>query len=149
MTRDQCQQIYRVRNLPVTENMVCASAPGKDSCFGDSGGALLDASTGVLEGVVSWGLGCADQQFPAVYAAVGRLYDFISREAGQLPGGPGGDKPANPGGNQPTNPDDTQPTNPDGNQPTPGGNPPTNPDNGGNVPFWCSYFPSGWMCFSN
>lgn len=46
--------------------MICVGkrtgAP-KDACQGDSGGPLLN-SNGVQVGVISFGLGCAQQEFP-------------------------------------------------------------------------------------
>jgi trypsin len=55
---------------------LCAAAPGKDSCQGDSGGPVLDA-TGTVVGIVSFGIGCADPQFPGVYARVSTVDTFI------------------------------------------------------------------------
>ncbi|KAI1933727.1 hypothetical protein LOZ66_006372 [Ophidiomyces ophidiicola] len=43
--RSTCQVAYQKLNLPVTENMVCAAEPGKDSCSGDRGGLLYDDAT--------------------------------------------------------------------------------------------------------
>lgn len=56
--------------------MVCAGNGSTDTCQGDSGGPLLvpDLTTGqgfALAGVVSFGNGCADPNFPGVYARVG------------------------------------------------------------------------------
>jgi len=65
----------------ITDVMLCAARDGKDSCQGDSGGPLIiagaDATTDVQIGVVSWGRGCADEDYPGVYARVSQYTDFI------------------------------------------------------------------------
>jgi len=68
--------------------MVCAGVPGggKDSCNGDSGGALVVKKSGKQVGIVSWGIGCAKPDFPGVYANVAEkeMHDFIESEVKQL-----------------------------------------------------------------
>jgi len=55
----------------VTDRMFCAAASGKDSCSGDSGGPIFDASSKVLLGGVSFGQGCAEAGYPGVYSSYG------------------------------------------------------------------------------
>lgn len=47
-----------------SKTMMCAAAPGKDACSGDSGGPLYDAENDAVVGLTSWGVGCADPDYP-------------------------------------------------------------------------------------
>lgn len=71
----KCNRLYEDND--VTENMLCARSQGKDSCQGDSGGPLVHIATGKQIGVVSWGLGCAEFQYPGVYAKIRSEYQWI------------------------------------------------------------------------
>ncbi|KAM6976949.1 trypsin [Aplochiton taeniatus] len=54
----------------ITPNMMCAGSTfgGKDSCQGDSGGPLT--CNGNFEGIVSWGISCANPYYPGVYTKI-------------------------------------------------------------------------------
>lgn len=70
----QCKAWYR---NSITDGMVCAGheAGGRDACQNDSGGPLT--VDGVLVGIVSWGVGCAQARQPGVYARVAYYRDWI------------------------------------------------------------------------
>ena len=57
--------------------MICAGEEGRDSCQGDSGGPMVD-SEGLLIGIVSWGQGCADKDYPGVYTEVSAYITWIN-----------------------------------------------------------------------
>lgn len=73
---DTCEKLYRRNEYGfVPSDMICAGDTrngGEDSCQGDSGGPLLRRSDNrwIQVGIVSWGLGCAREDAPGVYAQV-------------------------------------------------------------------------------
>jgi trypsin len=81
VSREECNEAYAAYG-GITENMICAAVigGGKDACQGDTGGPLV--VDGALVGVVSWGVGCAEENYPRVYSNVARLRDFITEETG-------------------------------------------------------------------
>uniref|UniRef100_A0A3B3XW07 trypsin n=1 Tax=Poecilia mexicana TaxID=48701 RepID=A0A3B3XW07_9TELE len=63
-------------NGRITDRMLCAGYNiGATSEPGDSGGPLV--CNGRAYGVVSWGRGCADAEFPGVYTAVSKFRRWI------------------------------------------------------------------------
>jgi len=75
----------------MTEDAMCAGVDegGKDACQGDSGGPLVTTDednngAATLVGVVSWGYGCAEADYPGVYARVAHFLDWISSNAPDL-----------------------------------------------------------------
>jgi trypsin len=135
----------------ITQNMLCAKANRQDSCQGDSGGPLVTGN-GVQVGVVSWGISCAHDAFPGVYARVSQAYDWIEGEvcrgnnyateagfkcsgsvtvSGSEPN-PSPSKPSGSGGGSKPNPAPSKP------------NPAPSPSGGGGGK--CSKYSNKWDC---
>jgi trypsin len=73
----ECSWLYRQEMI--TSNMFCAGETGRDSCQGDSGGAVVYRNHQI--GIVSWGEGCG-QSFPGVYTNVKKFRNWIMEESG-------------------------------------------------------------------
>jgi trypsin len=59
--------------------MFCAGVTGRDTCQGDSGGAVVYRNRQI--GIVSWGEGCG-RFFPGVYTNVEKFRYWIMQNSG-------------------------------------------------------------------
>lgn len=79
INHEECEEAYS--DHEITSDMICAARLGKDSCQGDSGGPLIlkgsDAANDVQVGIVSWGIGCADEEYPGVYSRISEARPWI------------------------------------------------------------------------
>ncbi|KRT83696.1 Trypsin, partial [Oryctes borbonicus] len=80
VSNSECQSAYGT--YEITDQMLCAGIEGggKDACQDDSGGPLV--VDGVLVGIVSWGIGCAEPEYLGVYSSVPALRSYISEVSG-------------------------------------------------------------------
>ena len=81
----RCGQMNAAIQRELTSNMICAGFQegGTDSCQGDSGGPLVCRSQSnsqqfILQGVVSFGFGCASKNSPGIYAKTSSFVDWIT-----------------------------------------------------------------------
>lgn len=77
--RDKCPSKYAAIGATITDNMFCAAGYGKDTCSGDSGGAIVYKR--IQYGIVSFGLGCARENFPGVYTNLRPLWLWVYKVA--------------------------------------------------------------------
>ena len=86
VSRENCSYSYPGQ---VDDTMICAgrSQGGIDTCQGDSGGPLVCEFDGkwYLEGVTSWGAGCAEAGQPGVYADVRYFKSWIINNMNNSP----------------------------------------------------------------
>ncbi|KAM9305330.1 serine protease 27-like [Gastrophryne carolinensis] len=77
-----CGAMYNSRSYVIQSEKICSGYKNglKDSCQGDSGGPLMCKVQDVWYqiGIVSWGEGCAEPNFPGVYTLVPAYQDWIS-----------------------------------------------------------------------
>lgn len=81
ISKQRCSNAYHsVGGIPVGQLCAGFMAGGKDSCQGDSGGPFN--VNGQLVGIVSWGLGCAEPNYPGVYTDVSYYRQWIKQNSG-------------------------------------------------------------------
>jgi trypsin len=78
---------HRYGSFVISESMMCAARDGADACSGDSGGPLLVRGPSELlgagdvqVGIVSFGVGCADERYPGVYTDVAAVLPWIEEK---------------------------------------------------------------------
>ena len=80
VSKQRCQSTHPSK---IDDTMLCAGldAGGVDTCQGDSGGPLVCEFNGTwyLEGVTSWGNGCAHARKYGVYAYVRKLKAWVRK----------------------------------------------------------------------
>ncbi|XP_063597281.1 trypsin epsilon-like [Penaeus indicus] len=75
----KCRKKSEYQKKEVHKDIVCAASNNKDACQGDSGGPLvvLESDSYTQIGVVSWGIGCAEADYPGIYTRVSSYMRWI------------------------------------------------------------------------
>lgn len=83
----KCKESYKKAGFTIADgSMICAAAPGRDACRGDSGGPLIIQATPnsrwIQVGIVSFGIGCARAEYPGVFTRVSAFRFWIRLASG-------------------------------------------------------------------
>lgn len=89
VSNDKCKDMFLSAGRPeyIPDIFLCAGYEegGRDSCQGDSGGPLQvkgDDGKWFLAGIISWGIGCAEQNLPGVCTRISRFKLWIQSTMG-------------------------------------------------------------------
>jgi len=82
----QCENMYEKAGYRehIPNIFICAGyrEGGRDSCEGDSGGPMsVMGQDGRyrLQGIISWGIGCAEKNQPGVYTRISKFAEWINQ----------------------------------------------------------------------
>lgn len=77
----ECVKQYELLDIHLIESQFCAGEYMKDACSGDSGGPIMlkvhDAW--YAAGIVSFGVGCGQEEWPGVYSSIPSYTDWIEK----------------------------------------------------------------------
>jgi len=76
-----CNAAYNsVQRITIGDDQVCGGNGDVDTCTGDSGGPLMIRQNGrwFVIGITSFGVGCANEDFPGVYTRVDNFMNWIN-----------------------------------------------------------------------
>lgn len=81
VTQQTCSDAYSaITRVTIGDTKICAGDGTRDTCNGDSGGAMLASHVGntwAVVGVTSFGVDCARPDFPGVYTRVDKYLPWI------------------------------------------------------------------------
>ena len=85
ISNQDCGEAWAAISTDIDETHICAQEPEVDTCTADSGGPLLvleseltgGESSFVEVGITSFGIGCANPDFPSVYTRVSEYTEWI------------------------------------------------------------------------
>lgn len=79
ISAQNCSSQFGSDEDQIEEHEICAQAPGKNFCKGDSGGPMIDTATNRQIGIVSYGARPCTAPYPSVFAKVTDNLDFIRK----------------------------------------------------------------------
>ncbi|XP_064085050.1 uncharacterized protein LOC135200367 isoform X2 [Macrobrachium nipponense] len=83
LSTSTCRRESAYEKFEVHKKVLCALGKGIDACQGDSGGPLvvLEGDRYKQVGIVSWGIGCAQQEYPGIYTRVSSYSKWILKNS--------------------------------------------------------------------
>ncbi|KAK6641222.1 hypothetical protein RUM44_012931 [Polyplax serrata] len=86
ISTEKCDRMMRkvtsTHFIATDGSQICAYGNTTDACQGDSGGPLI--CKGIQYGIISWGIGCGEEEVPGVYTKVSHYSKWIKQTMNEL-----------------------------------------------------------------